>query len=143
MEWLMTYLRRAASLPQLFLRDALGPPRPVIILKPKNELGELTVADPERPSLVTATFDPEYLTVGSVVVPLNPPALATHATVHVIQGEVKRLIIGPGGVPVQGYMVPLASPGYDEICGVELTAYRLVSASTLEAKVVIEYRTES
>lgn len=67
---------------------------------------------------------------------LAVPAGATHATVHVVTGSVRRSI---GGAP--GAATPTLNAGdSEEISGAELTAYRLVRSGGADAQVYVEYR---
>ncbi|GAA5513661.1 hypothetical protein Dcar01_02405 [Deinococcus carri] len=86
---------------------------------------------------ITTTLPPQALTVSAAPVALTIPAGATHATVHVVSGSVRRSI---GGVPGAG--TPGLSVGdSEEISGAELAAYRLVRDGAADAQVYVEYRT--
>ena len=86
---------------------------------------------------VTATYPPQALTVGTTVTPLDVPAGANTATVHVISGSARRNIAGTPSATT-----PLLSVGdSEEIQGAELAAYRLIRDGSSDAALHIEYRT--
>lgn len=85
---------------------------------------------------VTSTLPPQALTVNASVSSLTVPAGATHATVHVVTGSVRRSI---GGAP-SGSTPTLNAGDSEEISGAELTAYRLVRSGDADAQVSVEYR---
>ena len=85
---------------------------------------------------VTSTLPPQALTVNASVSSLTVPAGATHATVHVVSGSVRRSI---GGAP-SGSTPTLNAGDSEEISGAELTAYRLVRSGDADAQVSVEYR---
>lgn len=85
---------------------------------------------------VTSTLPPQALTVNASVSSLTVPTGATHATVHVVTGSVRRSI---GGAP-SGSTPTLNAGDSEEISGAELTAYRLVRSGDADAQVSVEYR---
>lgn len=87
--------------------------------------------------IITATLPPQALTVSTNPVALTIPAGATHATVHIVSGSVRRSI---GGVPGAGTS-GLSAGDSEEVSGAELTAYRLVREGATDAQVYVEYRT--
>lgn len=85
---------------------------------------------------ITTTLPPQALTVNASVSSLAVPPGATHATVHVVTGSVRRSI---GGAP-SGSTPALNAGDSEEISGAELTAYRLVRSGDADAQVSVEYR---
>lgn len=92
---------------------------------------------PRHPSTAPAVHPPEALAVTADETGLALPAGATHATVHVVSGSVRRSIGGAPGVGTPG----LSAGDSEEIAGAELAAYRLVRDGAADAAVYVEYRT--